>query len=586
MNCKKCGVIIQDENRSFCRLCEEEGEDYEFVQDDEEKLEGNNNLEDFNSKQNPNEKRGPITSKIKSMIKKSEDEDLFGMDGDIQKTKKRKKILKMALWGAGVVALLIVMIASDLIEGFSSPRRLYVRAERDYFFSLMDKVSDFMDDQTAERMIFSSLPYNYNASTKIQIDGFIPNAPTNYRSLLLVMNGLVYQREAAGDHQSLKYFNRMSLSKNERELVLMQYFRNQTNYEVSFPGLSEKNFQVDLTDLEGLKRKYALNSSILPNNQIRVKEYYERFDFLNQKSFGKIARKYSSIFMGLVKKHNVAMENNVPMVVDGKNVEARRFVIDFSKNEMEELFGNLFETLKRDREIFNLTKNTVLSATKDNKEWVDEFEKEFTMEVFEETIQRFSENLKRNDFYSDMKMTVFIDREGNMIRRTMEFFDIAKPNDIKNTLQIESMDGEEGAYRFISILLENIQSEILQRTEIVREDENFTEKRVVYQMNYEDPFETVIPFWPIEVQYHIKKSNDSGETSRDNTLLLTLAKGSDKELRFSAEIDSKLDYQKNIEVPEATGENSMDVNQERADLVIQELEGVISTLLFRFLLST
>jgi hypothetical protein len=137
----------------------------------------------------------------------------------------------------------------------------------------------------------------------------------------------------------------------------------------------------------------------------------------------------------------------------------------------------------------------------------------------------------------------------------------------------------------MTILTKNIQSKILFRTEILRDDQNFTEKKYTYQMNYEDPYKTVIPFWPIQLEYHVKNDTRNSEIKKESEFMLSFAKGSNEELDLSVNSNSTLQYDNVIEVPNSASENMINVNQERADVVFQELEGVISTILFRFLLS-
>jgi hypothetical protein len=77
--------------------------------------------------------------------------------------------------------------------------------------------------------------------------------------------------------------------------------------------------------------------------------------------------------------------------------------------------ASVFETLKKDNQIYSLVKNAILAATKDNKKFSEEFEINFTRKAFQERIDRFSKSLKENDFYSDMKIIVFTDMNGNIL---------------------------------------------------------------------------------------------------------------------------------------------------------------------------
>jgi hypothetical protein len=634
MHCQNCGVELEGINETYCRICEEEerlknpsyrlSEEEDalpnteetkhmdgvsereriFLDDlivEEEVMEANiskeaeeqESIEKIQSLEEKKEdigfeEEGGITSKrdrlwqleelnqnrgfaeiIKDKLSvQRKEENVFDRDPMMKSEKRKKMGQKILLAVIGLFLLFFILRVTGVIEGASSPRKRYLSAEQKTFVRTFKGVSDFLSKQKQEHLLFEKNPYELNAQTNIAIKGYYP---PEFTLLLNLLNEMEISKETIGDHVNQKYSNAFSFRRANKEAIVFELYQSKRQFDFYFPESEEAFYRVELDDVKDLANKYGVLAKYLPERWSTLSEYIHQFDTIRSGKIQGILKKYASEYLGSVKKNNVVWDKSFTEKIPGTDREYRKFIVRLHKSEVERMFGRIFEKLKKDRQVYDLVKQISSAVFYQNPTYLRNWNQNFTMGNYEALLSKANAYLQKNDFYTDVEMNVYVDAQNQVVVRRMEFYDKFDNRNIKNTLLIQNHDHPQGYDFDLELRMGEIQSELLFK--MSEEDLGYEKmaKEYVFQMNYVDGVEVIIPFWPLEVHFKSVEDRKTKDREKQSNLKVTLALGRNDYTEYLWDSKSKLRVSKDISVPIKNQENRIHLNQDRADKVLTQL---------------
>ena len=516
-------------------------------------------------------KTGLLGKKLKSFANRSakhEDEEMFVPDIEVKRAKRNKKIKRAGVIIGAIVLLFSLLYVTGIIENINSPRRIYIRTERNNLMNIASRGSDFFDDLKSESLAFATLPYEHRLQLGIELEG---NYIEPFEDVLGLIDGIELNKNTLGDNENRNYHINYNVLAKERDFFKAKVYQDDRLFWIAFPGIRDTKYKVDISDLRRLLRRFPINLDYVPQNIYSKKDYLENLDLVKTKEVMRILNRYSSIYFNAFSNKNIVVVKDVEKEFAGKIGDYRRIIVRLNRNEIQELFENFFKTLKNDQQVFDVLNESLNTVMMDDRNFGEEVEGEFSFEVYQDIIRDAYEYLRENYFEADMEMTLFVDDKSNIVSRRIEFFDRFEESEVRNKIKLDSLTYDDGSvYNYLDVRIGDIETNIYLISNEQQNDENDYEKKYTFRMDYKDNYPEPIPLWPFVLEYNVKSRYEEGVNIKDRFIGITLADERDDSTKYLVTTNSETRFDDDILVPKLEGD-AFDLNEERVDLVLVEV---------------
>lgn len=456
-------------------------------------------------------KAGPLTKlteQLKRKLQKESAEDtVFKSVPELvlMEKKKRKMFLYSVIGGFLGIFVLIYLLGG--IESFSSPRKIYLRAEQKSYEDALKELQNLVQTQMINSNLFLKDPYTVEETTQFSLVGKELETIKTWQTFL---NGLTLERKTIANHEMMKYANTWTISRKEsaQDPLVIDWLQNQKVFTLKSPQLSKNEYQISLEDIHALVNNYNLNVYGLPKTYTTTKEYLERFDFLKMKDVQKILERYGSLYFGYIENRHVIKDQYEQEELLKEGIEARRLEVHIGRKEVEEIMTKIIEGVSRDKEVYALVKKFMSSAILDRGEFLTDFEKEFTFELYQNRVTNIMNLLRENEFYSDLEMILYIDDQNRIVKRELKFYDLTDAKKVSNQLILDNLNnGKEEDKRFF-IKKGELEIDFIYRNEVINDSDERTEAKKYFSFNQVNGLGVWESLWPIEVILHTKEERN------------------------------------------------------------------------------
>lgn len=525
----------------------------------------------FKTFENQDGKTGYLGKKLKSFSNLSaqyEDDEMFVPDIEVKREKKNKKIKKVGVIIGAIVLLFSFLYVTGIIENINSPRRIYIRTERNNLMNIASRGSDFFEELKSESLAFAKLPYEHELHMGIELEG---NYIEPFEDVLGLVDGIKLNKNTFGDNENRKYYIDYNVLAEERDFFNAKVYQDDRLFWITFPGIRDTKYRVDISDLRRFLWRFPVTLDYVPQKVYSKKEYVEIFDFASTREVYRILNRYNSIYFNSFSNKNIVVEKDVEKEFAGRRGNYKRIIVRLSRNEIQELFENFFKTLQNDQQVFDVLNESLKTVMMYDGNFGEEEEGEFSFEFYQEVVRYTYEYLRENYFEADMEMTMFVDDKSNIVSRKIEFFDRFEESEVRNEIKLDNLTYDDGSvYNYLDVRIGDIETNIYLISDEQQNDENDSEKKYTFRMDYKDNYPEPIPLWPFVVEYNVKSRYEESVNIRDRFIGITLADKRDDLTKFLITTNSVTRLDDDILVPKFEGD-VFDLNEERVDSVLVEV---------------
>ncbi len=249
-----------------------------------------------------------------------------------------------------------------------------------------------------------------------------------------VINELVAYIEMNADKSSSKESYDIDLKHGGESLLSALFMKNEDTYIFGVPNIYEKFFSIEGSDLEEELRYFRTvdQFNVYQHSIVNVIENALMEDVfeLEGEDLIEIKDKYQNYIANYFSKENFSINNDKSKWVSGEEVKSKKIELKISPEDFEEFIKDLGEMLRNDR-ILNkvITKraaNVINSMEKDGLLHRILFGNEGLSDLVingyvSTAIDELVEELLYIDFYEDFVLNIYLDEDGNIIKKRGSF---------------------------------------------------------------------------------------------------------------------------------------------------------------------
>ena len=350
------------------------------------------------------------------------------------------------------------------------------------------------------------------------------NTENSINNLKIISNGQI-------DNNNNYNYKNIELLKNDEKISNVEYLEANNNYGIKFTDLFNQYLVSENTNLKEIFRKMGYTDEQLQNipDSVNLKSDLINDVKFNEEELKNIEEKYIGIISQNILDTNFTTLKNQQITVNGQNYVANAHVLNLTKEQLNNIYINLLETIKEDEIILNkvdILQNRINEITLGKN---DINLKSELLNYINKTIQK----INQKNIGSDETKIIVYENKGKTIRTRVETQEYQTNIDYLqlqngNFAQILVANGEDDKYivtinnndNDLSIVIENkVKGNTINFT---RKKENDNQKNIEeYDLIYEISdkkvdFNVVRTLENIQNIENIQSFNDENSVKLDN----------------------------------------------------------------------
>ncbi|MED0675385.1 DUF6583 family protein [Aneurinibacillus thermoaerophilus] len=361
-----------------------------------------------------------------------------------------KKKSKKSVIIAVVVVLLVAFgayFAYAFFDVFKSNKTIYLEAEAKEMNNLSKKVEEY-NKQYNEYIA----PYLEGAVeqkmeiSNLNIDMEVPDPQVQKVMDLLKDSKLIM--ESKMDDTNKKNYVKVNFNVKNSNLIGAEFFYDAEKLAFGAPALYNKYGYFNWKDKAVIKQKYDMD---IPDKIPSQKEYVELIQ-IPSKELKPIIREYAKLYADSIKDEQVSVKKGATFEENGVKLAAREITVTFTPEQYKQLMKNIVEKISKDEKLQDLLypryqKLVELTGSGRSEEDLPKLSKEEFKKKFAEFKEETDRSLNKADFGDGVKMIVYVDRNDNILSRTIEFNN--KNAGQKDVLKLASFQDNEKQDRVV-----------------------------------------------------------------------------------------------------------------------------------------
>lgn len=453
---------------------------------------------------------------------------------------KKKKIILISSIGVVVlivILLLILFLATDI---FKSPQQLFYKylPQNMQLFDMMSSNLATSHDQKMKKTAYTS---NGEIAVTYEMGSGESQESDNSSEIFKVIT------EGKVDNQNQKQYNKVTLTKNNKELLAVKYLRNGDLYALGSDEIVTKYVAVENNNLKDFATQLGYQEvSQIPN---KLEENYnlDALIQLTEEEKEYISKNYGSLIVKNINKNQFTKTKNVNLTVDGQTYQAQKYILTLTSQEIKDLTIKILQQLQKDEQTLNilLSKYNMLAQNQ-----------EVTIEVLKQKIQELEQSISTEQIANvQIKISLYV--SDNKLIKT----DIAVGENLISVQYSNSTRESKIMIKNESSAIQGFNTVELKKSE---NDEQYVLSVIISNSN---DTQNTITFQTSKV------GNVNSNTIRNLTILTVNAQNSIYTIKYSANIN----FENNIEIEELNQDNSITLNTYSSE----ELQNLITAIMDR-----
>ncbi len=329
-------------------------------------------------------------------------------------TRKKRRLVLII-----VIAVILVILATTFVvlylktDMFKSSQTLFVKY-----------IGKNADNLKSLETIINSTEYDglletssYNVDTEAKAN-YTQNIGTTQENTDSTVNQLKVTVEGQTDNNSGYDYRDIKLLKNDEQVAQAEYLHSSNNYGIKFSDLFSQYVVSENSNLKELFKKFGYTDEELEKLPDTINLDME---FLNEVKFTdeeleSLGEKYVSIIAQNVSNSNFSKQSGETVTIDGENYLTNAYVLTLTKEQLNNIYINLLQTIEQDETILNkvdILQNKINEVTLGNN---DINLKEDLINFIDITVQR----IKQSNIGADETKIIVYESEGQTIRTRVE----------------------------------------------------------------------------------------------------------------------------------------------------------------------
>ena len=350
------------------------------------------------------------------------------------------------------------------------------------------------------------------------------NTENSINNLKIISNGQI-------DNNNNYNYKNIELLKNDEKISNVEYLEANNNYGIKFTDLFNQYLVSENTNLKEIFRKMGYTDEQLQNipDSVNLKSDLINDVKFNEEELKNIEEKYIGIISQNILDTNFTTLKNQQITVNGQNYVANAHVLNLTKEQLNNIYINLLETIKEDEIILNkvdILQNRINEITLGKN---DINLKSELLNYINKTIQK----INQKNIGSDETKIIVYENKGKTIRTRVETQEYQTNIDYLqlqngNFAQILVVNGENDKYivtingsdNDLSIVIENkVKGNTINFTRKKKNDnqKNIEEYDLIYEISDKKvDFNVVRTLENIQNIENIQSFNDENSVKLDN----------------------------------------------------------------------
>ena len=258
--------------------------------------------------------------------------------------KKRRLILIISI----VLIILILLIAFALVyintDMFKSNKMLFMK----YLGKNVQNINEAYTQINQKTDYENSLEQSkYTVNTQINVNN-TENLGTTQENTDNVINQLKVVADGQVDKANQFNYQKVNLYKGEDSLLGLEFIQNSNIYGLRFSDLFQQFLLVDSNNLQDLFNKLGYSNEEISNMPSQSGQLLIGSIEMTYEEEETLVNKYIEIIENDVTNQNFSKQENQMIEIDGKSVQVNAYTVTLTKEQLNNIYLDVFEQLKSD----------------------------------------------------------------------------------------------------------------------------------------------------------------------------------------------------------------------------------------------
>ncbi len=258
--------------------------------------------------------------------------------------KKRRLILIISI----VLIILILLIAFALVyintDMFKSNKMLFMK----YLGKNVQNINEAYTQINQKTDYENSLEQSkYTVNTQINVNN-TENLGTTQENTDNVINQLKVVADGQVDKENQFNYQKVNLYKGEDNLLGLEFIQNSNIYGLRFSDLFQQFLLVDSNNLQDLFNKLGYSNEETSNMPSQSGQLSIGSIEMTDEEEETLVNKYIEIIENDVTNQNFSKQENQTIEIDGKSVQVNAYTVTLTKEQLNNIYLDVFEQLKSD----------------------------------------------------------------------------------------------------------------------------------------------------------------------------------------------------------------------------------------------
>ena len=258
--------------------------------------------------------------------------------------KKRRLILIISI----VLIILILLIAFALVyintDMFKSNKMLFMK----YLGKNVQNINEAYTQINQKTDYENSLEQSkYTVNTQINVNN-TENLGTTQENTDNVINQLKVVADGQVDKANQFNYQKVNLYKGEDSLLGLEFIQNSNIYGLRFSDLFQQFLLVDSNNLQDLFNKLGYSNEEISNMPSQSGQLSIGSIEMTDEEEETLVNKYIEIIENDVTNQNFSKQENQTIEIDGKSVQVNAYTVTLTKEQLNNIYLDVFEQLKSD----------------------------------------------------------------------------------------------------------------------------------------------------------------------------------------------------------------------------------------------
>ena len=267
--------------------------------------------------------------------------------------KKRRTLIVVII----AVILLIIAVACVLLyintDMFKSSQTLFLKYAGkgiENLGTITQTVSNEYDEQ------LKTNPYTYNTQAKVN---YIENLGTTAESTENSINSLQLTIDGQTNKQEQYDYKNIKLLKDNNQEMRVEYIQENNNYGLRFSDLFNQFAMIENSNLKNLYKNMGYTDEEVANIPDSISINENLFNDINFSSeeIETLKEKYLNVITQNISKDNFSKLSNQNITINNQSYIAAGYALTLTKEQLNNMYVNLLETLKQDEIILGKIDN-------------------------------------------------------------------------------------------------------------------------------------------------------------------------------------------------------------------------------------